>query len=163
MTNPGCGPIHSSMKVVAHNRRARFDYEILDTVEAGIVLIGGEVKSCRGGQVNLSGAYVSFLGGKPFLKKAKISAYKFAALQPGARAPGYEPERDRELLMKKSEAERLRARAEEKGMTIVPLEVRAGKYIKVLLGVGRGRKTLDKRQRIKERETSRRLREGRDL
>lgn len=145
------------MKVVADNRRARFDYEILDTVEAGIQLTGPEVKSCRGGHVQLQGAYVSFLGNTPVLKKAKISLYTFASL------PDYDPERDRPLLLKKAEARKLQGAVEEKGVTVVPLQVRAGKYIKVLLGLGRGRKRLDKRARIKERETSRKLREGREI
>lgn len=146
------------MKVVAENRRARFDYEILETVEAGIVLSGQEVKSCRAGNVHLKGAYVSFLGGAPILKKASIAPYKFALP-----LPSYDPLRDRPLLLKKGEAARLEAAAEEKGMTVVPLEVRAGTFIKILLGVGRGRKRVDKRQRIKERETARRIREGREI
>lgn len=145
------------MKTVAQNRRARFDFEILDTVEAGILLTGAEAKSCRAGHVNLAGAYVSFLGGKPVLRKVKISPYAYA-LQ-----PGYDPERDRPLLLKKSEAAKLAARSDEKGLAMVPLEVRAGKFIKVLLGVGRGRKKIDKRARIKEREVSRKLREGREV
>lgn len=145
------------MKIVADNRRARFDYEILDTVEAGLMLTGGEVKSCRSGHANLSGAYVSFFGGKPVLKKMKISPYAFAA------QPDYQPERDRPLLLKKSELARLQARIAEKGLAIIPLEVRAGKYIKVLLGVGRGRKKTDKRARIREREVSRGIREGREV
>lgn len=146
-----------SPKIVAQNRRARFDYEVTDTVEAGIVLTGQEVKSCRLGQVNLAGAYVSFFGGAPVLKQAKISQYKFAT------AEGYEPGHDRKLLIKKKEAERLEALLTEKGVTIVPLEVHAGKFIKVLLGIAKGRKRLDKRQRIKEREMGRRMREGRDV
>jgi SsrA-binding protein len=146
------------MKMVAQNRRARFDLEILDTVEAGIILTGQEVKSCRLGHVNLSGSYVSFFGGKPVLKQVKISPYPFALP-----LPEYQPDRDRELLLSKHEGEKLAAAATEKGMAIVPLEVRAGKYIKVLLGLGRGRKRADKRQRIKEREIGRKIREGREI
>lgn len=146
------------MKVIAQNRRARFDYEILETTEAGMILTGQEVKSARQGNVNLSGSYVSFLGGKPILKHAKISPYKFAS-----NIADYDPERDRELLLKDSEKKKLQSMTDEKGVTVVPLEVRAGKFIKVLLGVGRGRKRIDKRQRIKEREVGRRLREGREI
>ena len=144
------------MKPVAQNRRARFDYEILETVEAGIQLTGPEVKSCRGGHVNLAGAYVSFHGAVPTLKNAKIAKYAFASTE-------HVEMRDRPLLLKKTESEKLQRAVEEKGVTLVPLEVRAGKYVKVLLGLGRGRKRMDKRQKIKEREMGRRVREGRDI
>ncbi|MFA6039636.1 MAG: SsrA-binding protein SmpB [Candidatus Peribacteraceae bacterium] len=146
------------MKVVAENRRARFDYEILDTVEAGVVLTGQEAKSCRAGNISLAGSYISFLGGKPVLKKASIAAYKFALP-----LPEYDPLRDRPLLLRKNEAHKIEVASEEKGMAVIPLEVRAGRFIKILLGIGRGRKRIDKRQRIKERETGRRLREGREI
>jgi len=145
----------SRVKIVAQNRRARYDYEILETREAGLVLTGQEVKSCRLGQVNLAGAYVSFFGNVPHLKNMKISSYKYAG-----HLPDYDPGRDRILLLKKSEAKKLEIASEEKGMTIVPLEVRSGRFIKVLLGLGRGRKKLDKRQKIREREVERRLRRG---
>ncbi len=143
------------MKVVAQNRRARFDYEIVETIEAGIILTGQEVKSARGGGMHLSGAYVSFLGGKPLLKHSKIQPYKYAS-----GLDGYDPERDRELLLKAGERDRLLGALAEKGMTILPLEVRSGRMIKVLLGLGRGKKKGDKRQKIKEREVERRLRRG---
>lgn len=108
--------------------------------------------------MHLSGAYVSFLGGKPLLKHAKIQQYKFAS-----NLDGYDPERDRELLLKASERDCLMGASSEKGMTVLPLEVRSGRTIKVLLGLGRGRKKGDKRQRIKEREVERRLRKGEEL
>ena len=145
------------MKVVAENRRARFDYDLLETFEAGIMLTGQEVKSARMGQVNLSGAYVSFFGGKPVIKHLKISAYKQAGP-----LPDYDPERDRELLLKKSELAKLQRATEEKGMSLIPIEVKAGKHIKVMIALGRGRKSVDKRHAIKEKEVSRRLREGRE-
>ena len=145
------------MKVVAQSRRARFDYEILETVEAGIILTGQEVKSCRLGQVNLAGAFVSFFGGKPLIKHMKISVYKYAGP-----LPSYDPEQDRMLLLKKNESLKIASATAEKGMTVVPLEVHAGKFIKVLLGVCRGRKTLDKRARIREREIERRMKMGRE-
>jgi SsrA-binding protein len=122
------------------------------------MLTGGEVKSCRAGDVSMAGAYVSFLHDKPILKHVKINRYRYADA-----SQQHEPERDRFLLLKAPEAKRLREAATQKGITIVPLEMRAGKYIKVLLGVARGRKTLDKRQRIKEREVGRRIREGREI
>lgn len=145
------------MKIVAKNRRATFDYEILETVEAGLVLTGPEVKSCRMGQVSLLGSYVSFFGGKPVLKQAKISPYKYAGPM-----PNYDPGHDRELLLRKNQAAKLEAAQAEKGISIVPLEVQAGKFIKVVIGIGRGRKRFDKRQKIKEREVGRNMREGRE-
>lgn len=142
------------MKVVAQNRRARFDYEIGETVEAGLILTGQEVKSCRLGQISLAGSYVSFFGGRPLLKQAKISVYKYAG-----HLPDYDPGHDRELLLGKAEAAKLQSKQEEKGVSLIPLEVRAGRFIKIVIGIAKGRKTIDKRQRIKERETSRRIRE----
>ncbi len=145
------------MKVVASNRRARFDYEILETFEAGMVLTGAEVKSCRMGHVSLAGAYVSYRGATPVMKQMTITKYPFASTIQD------EPSRDRVLLLKKSEAERLRSLLSEKGVTIIPLEVRAGKYIKIAIAVAKGRKTIDKRRAIREREVKRGLREGRDV
>lgn len=145
------------MKIVAHNRRAKFDYEILSTVEAGLLLTGQEVKSCRLGQISLAGAYVSFLKDAPVLKQMKISPYKYAG-----NLKDYDPAQDRKLLLRSAELESLKSAQEEKGVTIIPLEVRAGRFIKVLLGLGRGRKRFDKRQRIREREVSRRMRETGD-
>ncbi len=145
------------MKTVAVNRRARYDYDLLERIEAGIQLTGGEAKSCRMGHVNLAGSYVSFLGGKPVLKNAKISKYAYA----GPEQP-HADVRDRLLLIKKPEAARLERSMSEKGMALIPLEVKAGRFIKITIAVARGRKKLDKRQAIKERETGRRLREGRE-
>lgn len=144
-------------KLVAQNRRARFDYEILDTVEAGIVLTGQEVKSCRLGQVSLLGSYVSFVSGVPILKAMKISKYAYAS-----DLDGYDPGHDRALLLKKNQIVKLQTSSSEKGMSVVPLEIHAGDFIKVLIGIGRGRKRIDKRQRIKEREIGRRVREGKN-
>lgn len=144
-------------KIVAQNRRARFDYDITETVEAGIVLTGQEVKSCRLGQISLAGSYVSFMSGRPMLKQAKISQYKFAG-----DLKDYDPGHDRLLLLRKSELERLEQKQAEKGVTIIPLEVRADKFIKVVLGLAKGRRTIDKRQRIKEREVERKIRQGRE-
>ena len=144
------------MKTVATNRRVRFDYEILETVEAGLILSGPEVKSCRQGKVNIAGSYVSMRGKNAVLQNATIAAYPFA------RQEGYEPIGDRILLLNKSEGERMKRALQEKGVTVIPLEVRAGKFIKILLGFGRGRKRHDKRDRIRDRETARRLRQGKE-
>lgn len=143
------------MKTVASNRRAKFDYQILETVLAGIILTGQEVKSCRMGHVDLSGAYVSFHAGEPVIKHLKIMPYKFAS-----QLDGYDPAHDRTLLLKKSELEKLQTMSDQKGVAIIPLEVQAGKFVKVLIGLARGRKTIDKRKVIKERDIERRLRKG---
>ncbi|MDO8468638.1 MAG: SsrA-binding protein SmpB [Candidatus Peribacter sp.] len=144
------------MKVIAENRRARFDFEILETVEAGIMLTGPEVKSCREGHVNLAGAYVSFHNGEAVLKNASISPYSFAARMP------HEERRDRKMLLKAAELKKLTTRAEEKGFTVVPLSLRVGRFVKVELGIGRGRKKTDKRQHIREREVARKLKQTGD-
>jgi SsrA-binding protein len=143
------------MKAVATNRRARFDYEISDTVMAGIMLSGQEAKSCRAGHIDMSGSYVSFQSGKAHIKHLKISPYKFAS-----GLESYDPGHDRLLLLKKAEMEKLQSLSDQKGVTIIPLEVQAGRYIKVLIGIGKGRKTIDKRKVIKERDIERRMRKG---
>lgn len=146
------------MKVVATNRRARFDYQIDDTILAGIMLSGQEVKSCRMGHVDLSGSYVSFRGAVPIIKHVKIMPYKFAS-----NLDGYEPAQDRTLLLKKTEAEKLRVASEQKGTSIIPLEVQAGKFVKVLLGIAHGKKQFDKRRTMKERDVERRMKRGEDV
>lgn len=143
------------MKTVAQNRKARFDYEILETMEAGVVLTGPEAKSCREGHVSLAGSYVSFFGGAPVLKNASISKYTYAAS-----VPDYDPLRQRTLLISKRDAARFASAIAEKGITLIPLEIKAGRFIKVVLGLGRGRKRHDKRAKIKEREISKKLKRG---
>lgn len=145
------------MQVVAQNRRARFDYEIFEKTEAGIELKGWEVKSCRMKLVDLSGAYVSFVGNKAVLKKMSIRPYPFAS--------GILPDdvaRDRPLLLHAKELARLQGQIEEKGIAVIPLEVKAGKFIKVILAIGKGRKRFDKRHKIKERETKKRAKMQKD-
>ncbi|MDD3896865.1 MAG: SsrA-binding protein SmpB [Candidatus Peribacteraceae bacterium] len=145
------------MKIAAKNRRARYDYEVLDTIEAGIMLTGQEAKSCREGHINLAGSYVTLHSGVPVLKNATIALYTFAG-----DLPDYEPGRERTLLLKKPQIEKLAVALNEKGVSLIPLEVRAGRHIKVLLGLARGQKRLDKRQAIKERDVKKRLKQGRD-
>lgn len=145
------------MKVVAKNRRARHDYEIVDTLEAGIILTGQEVKSVRQGHMNLAGAYVSLLTGKAVLKNASIAPYAYAS-----NLENYNPDRDRELLLKKVERSKLETKLAEKGVSLVPLEVKAGKFIKIVLGLGKGKKTIDKRQSIKEKDLKRKMKKGQE-
>lgn len=146
------------MKTVASNRRARFDYKITDTVLAGVMLTGQEAKSCRLGHVDLGGSYVSFQSGKPVIKHLKIQPYRFAS-----QLDGYDPGQDRRLLLTKHEIDKLQSSADQKGVTIVPLEVQAGRTVKILLGLAEGRKTIDKRQAIKERDIARKMRKGEEV
>jgi SsrA-binding protein len=146
------------MKVVASNKKARFDYQIDETVEAGIMLTGQEAKSCRLGHVDMGGAYLSFRGMQPVIKQLKIMPYKFAS-----GLVDYDPARERTLLLTKKQIETLQSRVVEKGVAVIPLEVKAGRFIKLTFGIGRGRKKHDKRARIKERDVGRRLREGREI
>ncbi len=144
------------MKVIS-NRRARFDYEILETVEAGLRLTGPEVKSCRAGQVQFAGAYVTFQRGEPAISSLMIGPYPYANNE------HYEPKRTRPLLLKKNEIERLQSLGQERGVTIIPMEMKAGKYIKLVLGIGRGRKKADRREVLKKRDQDRALRSGREI
>lgn len=139
------------MKTVAQNRRAKFDYEIVETFEAGIMLLGWEVKSCRMNLADLSGSYVSFAGGKAMLKKMTIRVYPFAS-----NAVLDDQARDRALLLHAKELDRLKTMSDEKGMAIIPLELKAGKHVKLIIAVGRGRKQFDKREKIKDRESKKR-------
>src|SRR5512141_291766 len=139
-------------KVVATNRRARFDYQIEDAWEAGLVLTGSEVKSLREGNVNLSDAYAAPRGEELFLLNCRIGEYKQAAHF------GHAPLRDRKLLMNRAEIDRIRGKVEQRGYTLVPLRIyfKAG-WAKVELGLARGRTHEDRRDAIAERETDRAL------
>ncbi len=142
----------SDYKVVATNRKARFNYEILDTFEAGIVLLGSEVKSLRAAQVQLKDSYASIRGGEVWLENAHIAPYFFAA------EGGHDPERPRKLLLHRREIDRLFGRIREEGLTLVPLQVyfKDGKA-KVELGLGRGKRTRDKRRDIIARQQKREM------
>ncbi len=141
------------MKVVAQNRRARFDYEVLETIEAGLMLTGQEVKSCRMGHCDLKGSYMAFQGAQPVLRQMTIRPYPAAGPQ-----PDYNPSRVRPLLLSKKQIVQLQEAGDAKGFSVIPLEIHAGRYVKVLLAIARGRKKFDKRQKIKEREVKQRIR-----
>lgn len=140
------------MKVITTNRRARHDYQIAETVEAGLVLVGSEVKSLRDGRANLKDAYVTFRDGEAWLVGAHISPYSFS------REGGHQPERDRKLLLHRREIDRIAARVAEKGLTVVPLSMyfKEGRA-KVELGLGRGKAKYDKRQALKEKDQKREM------
>lgn len=142
----------SGRKVVATNRRARHDYDVLETMECGIALTGSEIKSVRAGQVQLKDAYAEIRGGEVWLSNAHIAPYKFAHLG------GHDPERPRKLLLHRREIERLIGKVNEAGLTLIPLSVYLSEGLaKVELALAKGRRTIDKRQRIKEREQQREM------
>ena len=133
------------------NKKARFRYEIMDDFEAGIVLVGSEVKSLRGKKVNVSDSYATFKNHELFLTNLRIEPYE------KAKHFNHEPTRSRKLLMHKKELTKLKSRSEEKGYVIVPLKIyfNQRQQVKVLLGLGKGKKSHDKRQAIKERDIKR--------
>lgn len=137
-------------KIIAVNRRARHDYFIEETVEAGLVLTGSEVKSLRAGKANLKDSHARVERGEAWLANAHISEYG-----PSAQF-GHEPTRKRKLLLHAREIERLAGKIKEKGLTLIPLRLyfKHGRA-KVELGLARGKKLYDKRASIKERETRR--------
>lgn len=140
------------MKIIQKNKKATFDYEILDEFKAGLMLLGSEIKSIRKGNVNLKGSYVSIQNGRAFLKGAHISRYPFDS------NTDYDPFRDRELLLNKSELHKIENQLNNQGVTVVALAIGLdGKYAKVKIGVARGKKKHDKRETIKKREVKRQI------
>ena len=137
-------------KMICMNRRARFDYDISETLEAGLVLQGTEVKSLRDGRASLKDAYAELLNGEMFLLHAHIDQY-----EQGNRA-NHDPERPRKLLMHRREIHRLAGKAQEKGLTLIPTRMYFSKgKAKVELGLAKGKKLHDKRQDIQRRSAQR--------
>jgi len=140
----------SEREVIAVNRRARHDYEIIETYDAGLVLTGTEIKSIRARRVDLGDAYAQVERGEMWLHNMHISPY-----EPGSRE-NPAPRRTRKLLMHRREVNRLLGRTVERGLTIIPLRVYLERgYAKVELGLARGRRQWDKRRAIAEREARR--------
>jgi SsrA-binding protein len=139
-------------RVVATNRRARHEYEILETLEAGLVLRGTEVKSLRDGQVNFKDSYATVRNGEAWLRGCHISPYSHGT------DANHEPERDRKLLLHKREITKIAGKSAEKGLTVVPLKIyfKQGR-IKIEIGLARGKKLHDKRAALRERETQREM------
>jgi len=137
---------------IARNRRARHDYQILDTWEAGIVLTGSEVKSLREGKANISDAYGIVQGGEVHLLNLHISPYEKASHF------NHEPTRTRKLLLHRREIRKMIGAVERQGLTLVPLELYFKKgMVKVALGLGRGKKLYDKRADEKKRDDDREM------
>ena len=145
------------MTVLTVNQKARFDYEILETYEAGIALFGFEVKSVQNGGANLAGSFVTIRGGEAWLLNAAIAPY-----QSRNTPAGYDPVRSRRLLLHKSELNALIGKTAQKGLTLVPLRVYTkGPRIKLEFALARRRKKYDKREMIKKRDIERET--GRNL
>lgn len=146
------GKEKAERQVVASNRRARHEYQILDTFEAGIALLGPEVKSLRNGKASLTDGYGVIRRGEVFLVNVHIGPYE------KARRENAEPRRERKLLLHRAEISRLEGKVAERGLTLIPLQLyfRNGRA-KVELGLCRGKSRYDKRESIRRRETERDL------
>ncbi len=133
------------------HRRATFDFEILDTYEAGLELLGAEVKAIRAGKGQLEGGHIIVRGDEAYLVGASIPAH-----QPANAPAGYEPERVRRLLLSQKQIDEIRKKSDQKGLTIVPMMMYSvGRNIKLRIAVARGKKKQDKRESIKKRDTKR--------
>jgi len=141
------------MKIVITNRKARHEYAILETIEAGIVLMGTEVKSIREGRVNMTDAYASIEDGEVILHGMHISPYSHTSDR------HLDPRRDRKLLLQKKEIRKLIGKVQEKGLTLVPLKLYFNKkgLAKLELALAKGKKTYDKRRDIAEKDAKRDL------
>jgi len=143
------------MPTLAQNKHAWHDYQILEKFEAGLILTGPEVKSAKGGQVNLQGAYVIPKVGELWLTGCSIAPYAPAK---GVQQ-GYDPTRDRKLLLTSHELGYLTGKLKQRGLTLVPLSIyTAHRFVKVELGLSRGKTRYDKRVTLRKRETDREIR-----
>lgn len=142
------------MPTLATNKRARFDYEIIDTLEVGIVLTGQEVKATKNGQAKLQGAFVLIRDDEAWLKNASITRYTHSG-----KDDNYDPQQDRRLLLHKREIKKWKKKIDAERLTIVPISLytKAGK-IKLEIGLGRGKREFEKRDTIKKRELDREIR-----
>ncbi len=146
------------MNILAENRRSSYDYEILETYEAGLVLFGWEVKAIKTGHVSLTGTFVTARGGELYLTNALVPPYQSANMP-----ESYDQSRPRKLLLKKSEISSLIGKLKAKGLTLIPIKLYTKKSrIKLEFAVAKGKRKTDKREMIKkrdiEREISRKLR-----
>ena len=142
------------MTSLAYNKKAKFDYETLETYEAGLVLSGQEVKAIRAGQAGLNGAYVTLNhDGQLYLLNASIAPYKMAGP-----LPNYDPNQSRKVLLHKKEINYLRGKLEQSGLTLVPISLyNKHNKIKLEIALAKGKKKADKRRTIKERDEKRQI------
>ena len=140
------------VKIIATNRRARHEYHVIDSVEVGIVLKGTEVKSVRNGKVNLQESYAAVDNGELFLYSLHISPFDKGSIH------NHDPIRVRKLLARRREIVKLIEHSQEKGLTLIPLQLYfLGPYLKIELGICRGKKFYDKRQDLKKRDAAREI------
>lgn len=141
------------MKIYATNKKATFNYEVLETFEAGIQLKGYEVKAVKDSHISLKASFVSLRHEELYLIKAAISKYKKAA-----QLDSYDPERPRKLLLRKSQIRQLIGKLKQKGLTLVPIKMYSkGNLIKVEIALVRGKSKVDKRETIKKRESDKQI------
>lgn len=139
------------MRTLAENRRARFDYELMDRYEAGLALTGAEVKSAKAGHMSLKGSFVVAKDGELYLLNALISPYKLAH-----RDTRHEDRRSRKLLLRRSEIRSLIGKSRVEGLTLIPIRVYTkNRLVKLEFAVGKGKRQIDKREKIKRREANR--------
>jgi len=148
-----------AVRIITQNRKARHDYHIVDTVEAGIALVGTEVKSLREGKCNLQDSFAYFQTGthtpELWVSGMHISPYSHGNIQ------NHNPTRVRKLLLHRNQLDKLHHRIQEKGITLVPLSLYfSGPYVKMEIGIAQGKRKYDKRQDIKERDIKRSLQRG---
>lgn len=146
------------MPILAKNKRASFDYELIEKYEAGLMLLGHEVKAVKDGQVNLSGAYIAWKNinnkSELYLVKAQISPYRLAG-----KLDDYNPKRDRKLLLNKSEISHLIGKTKQTGLTLIPVKIYTKRgLIKLEFALAKGKKKYDKREDIKRKELDRQTR-----
>ena len=142
----------SEKKIVVTNRKARHEYEIIDQIEAGLVLLGSEVKSLRAGRANLGDAYARVIKGEVWVIGMHISLYKEATFE------NHDPLRDRKLLLHRSEIKKLARRVNEKGFTLIPLRLYFRNNIaKLEIGIARGKRQYDKKVAIAQKDAKREL------
>lgn len=142
----------SGIKIISDNKKARFDFIIVETVEAGIALMGSEVKSLRNNQVNLKDSYIAFRGHEAFLQNAHIGVYQASSYN------NHDPERLRKLLLHREELLKIQSAIEKKGLTCVPLKIYFKKgRVKLEIALAKGKKKGDKRQAVKQREADREM------
>jgi SsrA-binding protein len=141
-----------SILVISDNRKAGFDFLIIETFEAGIVLTGSEVKSIRNKQVQLKDSYIAFVGDEAFLQNAHISEYRASSYN------NHQPERLRKLLLHRNELDKIYAAIREKGLSCIPLKIyfKEGR-VKLEIALAKGKKLHDKRETIKNREAKREI------
>jgi len=139
------------MKIFSENKKALFDYEVLEKFEAGLVLFGQEVKSIKTGHINLSGSYVTLMSGEPYLVGVKVPPY-----QPNNAGADYNEERQKKLLLSKKEIDYLIGKTKVKGFSLIPLKIydKNGR-IKLEFGLAKGKKKYDKKEKIKKRDVER--------